>query len=303
MRRVARATRPLRSDWWPPGSLARRSSPGRARPPPRPTSTATCSRDAGRRHGRLARASATCSATAWPRSRATACPRSCARTCPTAAPSWLARSASAPTSTSGRARSRRTRTRSIAATTAPYALILNPDVRLEPGLRAAARRPRRGARALRRRGPAAARERRRDAALAPPLPDRRRHARAAHAAARARARRRGRAARPLPRRRAGRARSSATGCSAPACCCAASMLDEIGGFDEGFPMYGEDIELQYRARRAGWERWYVPGCGRDARLPARRRPHVPLAPHLVAPARHGALRAQAPRDAAALSRC
>ncbi len=29
-----------------------------------------------------------------------------------------------------------------------------------------------------------------------------------------------------------------------------TMLDEIGGFDEGFPMYGEDIELQYRARRA-----------------------------------------------------
>ena len=23
-------------------------------------------------------------------------------------------------------------------------------------------------------------------------------------------------------------------------------------------MYGEDIELQYRAMRAGWERWYVP---------------------------------------------
>jgi N-acetylglucosaminyl-diphospho-decaprenol L-rhamnosyltransferase len=37
-----------------------------------------------------------------------------------------------------------------------------------------------------------------------------------------------------------------------------SMLQEIGGFDEGFPMYGEDIELQYRAMRAGWQRWYVP---------------------------------------------
>jgi N-acetylglucosaminyl-diphospho-decaprenol L-rhamnosyltransferase len=36
------------------------------------------------------------------------------------------------------------------------------------------------------------------------------------------------------------------------------LLEEIGGFDEGFPMYGEDIELQYRAMRAGWERWYVP---------------------------------------------
>jgi hypothetical protein len=37
-----------------------------------------------------------------------------------------------------------------------------------------------------------------------------------------------------------------------------SMLDEIEGFDVGFPMYGEDIELQYRAMRAGWKRWYVP---------------------------------------------
>jgi GT2 family glycosyltransferase len=36
------------------------------------------------------------------------------------------------------------------------------------------------------------------------------------------------------------------------------MLAEIGAFDERFPMYGEDIELQYRAMRAGWERWYVP---------------------------------------------
>jgi N-acetylglucosaminyl-diphospho-decaprenol L-rhamnosyltransferase len=37
-----------------------------------------------------------------------------------------------------------------------------------------------------------------------------------------------------------------------------ALIDEIGGFDEGFPMYGEDIELQYRAMRAGWQRWYVP---------------------------------------------
>jgi GT2 family glycosyltransferase len=36
------------------------------------------------------------------------------------------------------------------------------------------------------------------------------------------------------------------------------MLDELGGFDEGFRLYGEDIDLQYRAARAGWERWYVP---------------------------------------------
>jgi len=36
------------------------------------------------------------------------------------------------------------------------------------------------------------------------------------------------------------------------------MLDELGGFDSGFRLYGEDIDLQYRAMRASWERWYVP---------------------------------------------
>jgi len=36
------------------------------------------------------------------------------------------------------------------------------------------------------------------------------------------------------------------------------MLEQLGGFDERFRLYGEDIDLQYRAMRAGWERWYVP---------------------------------------------
>jgi N-acetylglucosaminyl-diphospho-decaprenol L-rhamnosyltransferase len=36
------------------------------------------------------------------------------------------------------------------------------------------------------------------------------------------------------------------------------MLDELGGFDEGYRLYGEDIDLCYRAEQAGWERWYVP---------------------------------------------
>ena len=36
------------------------------------------------------------------------------------------------------------------------------------------------------------------------------------------------------------------------------MLEELGGLDEGYRLYGDDIDLAYRAREAGWERWYVP---------------------------------------------
>ena len=38
------------------------------------------------------------------------------------------------------------------------------------------------------------------------------------------------------------------------------MLEELGGLDEGYRLYGDDIDLAYRARKSGWERWYVPGA-------------------------------------------
>jgi GT2 family glycosyltransferase len=39
-----------------------------------------------------------------------------------------------------------------------------------------------------------------------------------------------------------------------------AMLVELGGFDEGYRHYVEDIDLCYRAMRAGRERWYVPAA-------------------------------------------
>jgi GT2 family glycosyltransferase len=39
-----------------------------------------------------------------------------------------------------------------------------------------------------------------------------------------------------------------------------TMLEELDGFDPGFRLYGEDIDLCYRAAKAGWERWYVPAA-------------------------------------------
>jgi N-acetylglucosaminyl-diphospho-decaprenol L-rhamnosyltransferase len=39
-----------------------------------------------------------------------------------------------------------------------------------------------------------------------------------------------------------------------------TMLEEIDGWDAGYRHYCEDIDLCYRAARAGWERWYVPAA-------------------------------------------
>lgn len=60
----------------------------------------------------------------------------------------------------------------------------------------------------------------------------------------------------------GRARTEAPNSMAvfSACACAAlyrtAMLDEIGFLDERFFMNGEDTDLCFRARLAGWEVWY-----------------------------------------------
>lgn len=48
---------------------------------------------------------------------------------------------------------------------------------------------------------------------------------------------------------------------APHGCAAAyrrSMLDELGGFDEDYFAYLEDLDLGMRGRLAGWAAWYVP---------------------------------------------
>ena len=39
-----------------------------------------------------------------------------------------------------------------------------------------------------------------------------------------------------------------------------AMLEQIGGWDAGYRLYVEDIDLNYRAMKAGWERWWVPSA-------------------------------------------
>ena len=40
--------------------------------------------------------------------------------------------------------------------------------------------------------------------------------------------------------------------------CNKAALNEVGGFDEDFFMYGEDIDLSYRFLKAGYQNFYVP---------------------------------------------
>jgi GT2 family glycosyltransferase len=39
-----------------------------------------------------------------------------------------------------------------------------------------------------------------------------------------------------------------------------SPLEQAGGFDEGYWMYMEDLDLCYRLAAAGWTTWYEPGA-------------------------------------------
>jgi GT2 family glycosyltransferase len=45
-----------------------------------------------------------------------------------------------------------------------------------------------------------------------------------------------------------------------ACALRKAMLDRIGGFDEDFFCYLEDLDLGMRGQLAGWKCWYVPGA-------------------------------------------
>lgn len=40
--------------------------------------------------------------------------------------------------------------------------------------------------------------------------------------------------------------------------CRTDLLQKVGGFDEDFFMYGEDIDLSYRMVKEGFENWYLP---------------------------------------------
>ncbi|MBD3366180.1 glycosyltransferase [candidate division WWE3 bacterium] len=39
-----------------------------------------------------------------------------------------------------------------------------------------------------------------------------------------------------------------------------SVLDEVGGFDEDYFLYGEDVDICYRIKEAGWRIMYLPQC-------------------------------------------
>ena len=143
----------------------------------------------------------------------------------------------------------------VAATSAPFVVVANPDT--EPR----ARSDREAARV--RRGPSARRNRRAAARLPgrKPQSSRRRFPTVSGTIVRRTPLRRLLGRHPAAPLRTGRAPDrpvEADWLLGAFLVLRREMLEELGGLDEGFRLYGEDIDLAYRADRAGWERWYVP---------------------------------------------
>ena len=64
-----------------------------------------------------------------------------------------------------------------------------------------------------------------------------------------------------------------------------ATLDEIGLLDENYFIYGDEVDLQYRIKKAGWQIYYLPEAtiihygGRSmTRWPRRRLPASPTTP-------------------------
>jgi N-acetylglucosaminyl-diphospho-decaprenol L-rhamnosyltransferase len=71
-------------------------------------------------------------------------------------------------------------------------------------------------------------------------------------------------------------------------------LKELGGFDESYFMYVEDLDLCWRAHRAGWRVGYVPGAvvTHEQGLSTDRRPYRMLLAHHRSALHFAALRAE-----------
>ena len=79
-----------------------------------------------------------------------------------------------------------------------------------------------------------------------------------------------------------------------------SAFEAAGGFDEGYWMYMEDLDLSYRLAQAGWLSWYEPAATVMHVKGGHRRRPAAAAPQLALPPRHVPLLSQ-PLRAAALA--
>ena len=148
--------------------------------------------------------------------------------------------------------------RGVAATSAPFVIASNPDIEATPGSVAALREfaeahPRAGIVGPQMHYPTGAGSRR-------AVASRRSAARIVRRTPLRRCAPPGAPpAQPLPpRRAAGRSPCEADWLLGAFLFLRRELLAELGGLDEGYRLYGDDIDLAYRARKAGWERWYVP---------------------------------------------